>query len=387
MVQFKIEKKDLMEAATLMVQVANTGSKGASPAENSSIYLFQNSISLMNNSAVNGLLIENIPMTVKEGDNISEHFDKEYRINTKKMASIIKSCKKMITFTIDDTTVTMGEGKRKYDLAIHSTSKEAFPDIRLLDYKINIEDTVKNLKDAGLITERVDTLEDLSGTLFTGNDIIASDKVSAIYIKEAGLFKGAAEMDDIVVDTDLFSACLSKTSEKEAIPGFTTDGQRLVLKFGNNTLYKTMLSSNFPKTTLINKINSTINEKESSVKAVIPLKEFMEKLKEIRNIVESDEYLLTYNGKEGSLTINNNNEKIGTQGKVSMDVEITLPENSSNTVCANFTYTHLEMFGKIFEGSETIEVFSSMVTQGDLIVLRYLAVLDGHKLFFCTPRL
>ena len=385
MVKFSVEKKALEEAAVMLVQVAGLKSIGAPPSESSGIYLTPTTMTLVNSNEANSVMVEDIPITVGDGD-INAHIEQAYMINTKKFASIIKGSKVSVNFLITESKVAIGEGNRRFDLAIFSAPKKELPAINLFDYKVDVKEVLKNISCADLITAQASNITELSGTLFSADKMFASDRLSALYIEKGGLFAGAPEMEDIVVAPDLFSTCLSKTKEKEVLVGFTEDKQRVVLKFGNVTLAKGRLTSKFPKEDLLKAVlgvQTTI--KKGVLKATVSLNEFVEKLHEIREIVESDEYHIKFN-REGTIEIANNNLKSGTEGTVVVDATVTMGDDLGDEIGGKFAYAHLDLFGKLFSGEDNVELHSSVGVQGTSKVLRYLAVKTDGKVFFCTPK-
>ena len=383
MVKFSVEKKALSEATIMLAQVANLKSIGAAPAESSGIQLTPTTMILTNNNEANGIRVEGIPITVLDG-NVGEHVEDVSMINTKKFASIVKGSKATINFLVTKDKIAIGEGNRRFDLAVYSTPQVDAPVITFSDEKIQIKDVVKNLIDSNLITENSTDITELAGTLLTGDKLISSDRISVLYIEHGGLF--CDEHNDMVIPADLFSACLSKTTEKEATIGITEGRNSVALQIGNITLTKCLMTSKYPKKQLYGHIDNTSKDiDESVVRATISLKEFMEKLHEIREIVEADDYYLKFL-KDGSVSIENNNTKGGAEGTVYVDATVVMSDELGEEISGKFSYTHLDLFGKLFSGEENIELHSSIGNQGTTKVLRFLAVKTQGRMFFCTPK-
>jgi len=385
MVQFVVDKKALGEAAIMLAQVANLKSVGAAPSESSRIYLTPTTMTLVNSNEANCIMVEHIPIKVTNGD-ISSHVEQAYMINTKKFSSIIKGSTVNVNFLITESKVSLGEGSRKFDLAIFNIPKQELPAITLFDHKIEIKHILKNLIDTDLITANATNITELSGTLFTKNLMLASDRLSALYIENGGLFAGVALKEDIVITTDLFSTCLTKTKETDAFIGFTEDSQSVVLKFGNITLTKRILTSNFPKENMMGYVSKVRKGIERGrIKATVNLKEFMEKLHEVKEIVEAENYHVKFQ-RDGTISIESSSVKSGADGTVHINATVNLSEELGDVIGGKFSFLHLELFGKLFSGENTIELYSSVATQEQTHVLQYLAVVTGGKMFFCTPK-
>jgi len=386
MVRINVQKSDLSEAAVLLSQVANLKSLGAPPSESSSVYLTPTTMMLMNNNEANSIVIENIPIEVVDGD-INNHIDTAYMINTKKFASIIKGSKSIINILVTEDKIAIGEGSRRFDLSIFCTARKELPEIQFFDYSVDISKVVKNLSDADTITAKSSNITELSGTLFTGNHMYASDRISALFVENGGLFEGAPEdLTDLVISTDLFSTCLSKTKEKEALVGFTNDQERVVLQFGNVTIAKRLIASKFPKEQMEVAVKNVKKGIESnSLSATINIKDFMNKLKEIREIVESDEYFIKIH-KENYIAIENSNIKSGADGQVIIDAQVVMGNEFGEFIGGKFAFDHLDLFSKLFSSEKEVVLFSAPGKVGGDIIPQYLAAEAGGKIFFCTPR-
>jgi hypothetical protein len=343
-------------------------------------------MSLTNTNEANGVLVENIPITVEEG-NIGDHVDQGYMVNTKKLASIIKGSKEKIALMVLPDKVIIGDEQRKFDLSIFNVDRKAPAPVNLFDYKIQIKDVLKNLSDAQAITENSEHISELFGTLFSEGRLMASDKLSALYIEKTGLLDSAPkDLSDIVFSTDLFCACLTKTSEAEAMIGFTTDNQCVVLKIGNATIYKRLMENKFPKERILKAVTGVQESMNSGAfKATVSLADFLEKLHEIRDIVESDDYFVGFN-KDNIITIESTNTKAGAEGKVIINAEVLLPAEIGQSLVGKFAYVHLNLLGTLFSGVEKLELHSSLGRQGTTTVMRYLATKADGKMFFATPR-
>lgn len=386
MVKFYVEKKAMGEAAIMLAQVSALKSIGAPPSESSSIYLTPTTMTLINSNEANSIMVENIPLTILDGE-VNEHIEQAYLINTKKFASIVKGCKSRVNFIITESNIAIGEGNRKYELAVYSAAKKDLPAMSLFDYKVDIKEVLKNLVDTDLITAQSVNITELAGTLFTGNNMAASDRLSALYIENGGMLAGAPDnIADIIITTDLFAACLSKTKEENAVIGFTDDKQSVVMKLGNITLAKRLLTSKFPKKQILASVNNIKKGIEKGgLKATISLKEFMDKLHEVREIVEADDYIIKFK-RDGTLSIENSNVKSGAEGMVVIDATVTMSQEAGDEIGSKFAYIHLDMLGKLFSGEDNVELHSSMGAVDGVQVLRYLAVKTDGKVFFCTPK-
>ena len=388
MLKFTVERKAVEGATALLNQVANLRSAGATPSESSGIRFTPTTLTLSNLNEANGVVIENIPITVVDGD-IAQHLDVVYMLNTKKLDSVVRGSGSTVVFTIGEGKVIVGEDRRKYELSMFSVPPKEFPELRLLGYAVTVKDILKHMEDTNYITENTQNIGSLSGSLFSGKTLMASDRLSAIYIKDNQLFSNLPAQSDVLMCTDLFSTCLPKIGETEAMPGFTADGVRFVLCAGNIRLYKTLSNEQFPKDMLVKRLN-TIEQsnlvKSEGIKVTVKLDEFISKLKELNSIVESEDYQLIFGTTQ--ITVGNANIKSGAEGQAVVDAQVQFPAgvDPAGSATARFLYTHLELIGRIFRGMPEITMYGSPVVQAGVQTLKYLTVYSAEKAYFITPR-
>lgn len=386
MVKFVVEKKVIGEATQLLNTVANLKSFGSTPAESSGLRLTPTTLSLTNINEANGVCVDNIPITIVEGD-VAPHLDFSYMINTKKLDGVVRGSTAAVSITIGDGKLLIGEDKRKYELSMFSVPPKEIPEIKLFGYAVDIKKVLKSMEDVNYITANAQNISTLSGSLFCGKTVMASDRISALYINDGALINSDDAVDRIMC-TDLFAACLSRVEDAEAMPGLTEDGTRFVLKIGNTTIYKTLSAETFPKESLLKSVNGVTNNSTTTriVSATIKLNEFMDKLRELHAIVEAEDYHISYN-RNGSLVIGNSNVRSGADGRSVVDAQITMPEDCAvDTIEAKFSYTHLELIGKLFRGTEEIKLFSGQAKQNKANTIGYIAVASAEKMYFFTPK-
>jgi hypothetical protein len=380
MIKFKVKKNQLVDSTNMVTNVVNVKSIGLGKqtvlaSNDVAITLTPSTMNLVLSNQVNSIYCEQIPIEVIEGE-MSDHLDKSYKINAKKLSSIVKGSSKEVTFVISESTVAIGEGKRRFDLSFYVASRTDAPEIQLSENPIPIKTVVKNLNDSFLITSLSGKYEELSGTLFTNKGMVSSDRIAALYIRNGELFENA---EDLVFSTDLFSTCLSKTKEKEAFIGMTTNKQKVVLKINNMTITKSLLSTKFPKDAIFN-IFETIENKigRTTASAKISIKDFSEKLMEIRDIVESDKYFVKFNP-EGYVSLEDNNSLTGADGLVYVDAEVS---RSDTIIGGKFFFTHLETLIKIFPEKEVTLFMSPLKEKADYA--EWIGVKSDTRLFFFT---
>lgn len=383
MVKFTVEKKKLADAVTVLVPVSNLKSFGAAPSDRTAIQLTPTTMSMITMNDANGIVVENIPIIVKDGD-INTFLEKSYMVETKRFASAIKNSKEDILLTLAEETLSVGEGRKRYDLSlIVNNNKRSMPEVQMYDKPIVIKDVINNLVCTDMVTSNSDGSQMvLSGTLFYSNSAICTDRISGLYIENFGLFPEGFE--DVVFPTDLFLSGVSKTAEDTFLMGKTLDNRRIVIKFGNVTLYKSLISDKFPKRQVEKAVataKKTINEK--SCKALISLKEFSDKLKEIREVVEADEYNIVFN-KKGEVSIESANNKHMAKGELYIDAEVTLPDNIESTY-GKFIFTHLDMLQKIFKGEDKITLSTKIIpSDTGKYFMPLLTARDNNKMLFIT---
>jgi hypothetical protein len=240
-----------------------------------------------------------------------------------------------------------------------------------------------------LITQNSINRSDLAGTLFSGKSMIASDKIALLYIKDGGLFGGEAEQgSDMIITTDIFAACAAKIKELQATPGITEDGKRFVLTFSNITLYKTIRSEEYPKATTNRVIASVYDCFNGKVKNILTAKiataDFMEKLREMKSIVEADDYLVSFN-KDGFLSIGSANNRSGAEGQEIVDAEIILPEGSTQIAfSAKFSFIHLELLGKLFGNTDKISLIVKI--ESNKATISFIAATTEDRCYVFVPK-
>lgn len=391
MVQFSIEKDALKDVVAILAQVSALKSPGASPSESSSLRLSPTMLSITNMNQSNGAVVENIPITVEKGD-IGPYLEKGYMVNTKKLASIVKGCGGTVKFMLDqkESKLAVGESNRRFDLAFYTVESDPPLEITFLDKKVPVQDILQHFSDADMITEMASEILSLSGVFFTQNEMLASDNYSGLHVSDVHFLDSVVpEGTDVFIGTDLFSTCLSRTNEEEALLGFTPNAQRLAVKIGNVTIYKTLQTYEFPKAQ-IQKIIQRVenpNEKKVVIRAKIPIKDFSEKLHELREIVETDEYYITL--KANTVVINAANDRRGAEGCIILNpVEVEIPAGSGITeLTAKFSYAHLGLFSRLFPGQDLLDMYAAVITKNTEHTMEYLAAKSGNKLFFCSARI
>ena len=386
MIKFTVEKKLLEKATAMLSQVAGLKSFGATPSETSGFILTPTTISLSNLNEANGVTIDDLPITVVDGD-INAHLDSTYMVNTKKLDSVVRGSGQTVNFCIEDgSKVIIGENNRRYELALFSTARREIQEAQMLGYQIDVPVVLKALADSTAITDNSKTSA-LSGSLFSGTAIMSSDRISGLYIQSGGLFGEGVQ--DLMMCPDLFATCLAKTKVAQAEPGLTPDGRRFVLKFDNITLYKTLLTEKFPKESLLNlldnlKLAAAGTANIPIVQAVVNIDDFKVKLKELHNIVEAEEYYLSYN-RDNCLRIHASNVKGGTDGEATVGAAVTIPAELDGTISGLFTYTHLDLIGRLFPAGTEVRLLSTLNLKGKKPGLRYLAVHTEEKSYFFVP--
>ena len=386
MVKFTIEKSELAEAAIVMSAVANVKSQGAAPTDSMAVYLTISTMTLVISNEANRCVIKDIPIAVVEGE-IGQHTEQAYMINTRKFASIIKNSTKTIQFKVAETQISISAGKRRFDLAVHTTIQKDIIGINLMPTPVNTKEILPSFINANTLTSQVNGIAEFIGTLFVKNMLLTSDRISALYIKDCKVFPDDQDIPDIVIATDLFAAVLPKIKETSAYVGFTTDGQELVFQIDNITLAKRCLENKFPKVQLLEAIDSIVHtENPNAIIAKVSMKEFMDKLHEIKEIVEADQFFLTFNKADQSISIQQNNTaQNGTEGEVLVDAEITMPEGVVDGISDKFSYVHLDMFNKVFAKEKELTFITEHRILDNDQVLKQLCVKTDDKAFFCTP--
>jgi hypothetical protein len=383
MVKFTIEKKSLEAATGILNVVANLKSVGAIPSESSGITLTPSTITLSNTNEANAVFIENITLAVKDGE-VGSHLDATYMVNTKKFDSIVRGSGKDVMFTILEDKIVVGEGKRIFELAIYKTQRKTVPETIPLGHTVQLDKVLLNMAYTDYITQNIVNRGDLAGTLFSEGGMLASDKVSALQIKNSGLF-ASADHPDMIITTDLFAACASKIKQPTAMPAFTLDGKRFALLFDNITLCKSVRTEQFPKEGIrksIARSQEAAAGQAPCVTALVSVVDFANKLKEIRSIVEADDYIIEYQS-TGQLLIKNANSQQGTGGEELVDAEIKFNNIVTNSLAAKFSFTHLELIGRLFAKQDKILLLSRIDNVTKKPILASMAIMgDDHSYVF-----
>jgi len=389
MIKFSVEKRALERATALLSQVSGLKSVGATPSETSGLTLTASSISLSNINEANGVLIENIPVTIMDGQ-ISDHLGSTYMVNTKKLDSVVRGSGASVFFCIEESKIVLGENKRRYELAMFSTERVEPEETKSLGYKVKIKDLVSSLGDAWCITENAQNSAVFSSSLFSGTTVMSSDRNSILNIEHGGLF--GEGLPDLMMAPDLFASCLTKVQAEEAEPGFTADSKRFVLKFDNITLYKTLTVEKFPKVTFqdhVSKIRQAAKSELATttvLKAEVNLLDLKTKLKEIHSIVEADKYHLTYL-KSGAVKISNHNIKGGAEGTATVDARLTVSPETPDGLSAIFSYRHLELISELFPAGkdQTVTLLALLDAKSRVPVIKWIAVYSEAKSYCFTP--
>jgi len=364
---FKVQKNDIVDQISLVNIVSGLKSVGAAPAESSCLMFTPTTMSIYNFNEANAILVENIPITNVEG--IDEVVDKGIMVNTKKLSSIIKSSGDEILVNVSQDKITIGEGKRKYELLLFSIGRKEVPEIKLFDQKIETKKIIKDLQHSLKITNSMDQASEWSGTLFGGNKLLSSNKTSVLCITSE-FFKDAP---DYLFSCDLFASCLK--GNEEFFVGTDVENKSIVIRFGNVTLYKNKLVENFPKDSVLSYIEKAVGESEKSPKITLNVAEFSNKLQEIREIVEANDYQIEF--KPDSISISNSNVDRGAEGSISLDVK---SEASFEPVTAPFDYHHLNALCELFDG----DIVCYVVLRNKKVT--YLLVNTEKKVFFFVPK-
>jgi len=365
--KFKVLKNDIVDQIGLVSIVSGLKSVGASPAESSCLMFTPTTLRIFNSNEANAILVENIPITAVEG--IDEVVDKCLMVNTKKLSSIIRGSGEEILVTVSQDKITVGEGKRKYDLSLFSVERKEVPDFKLNDQKIETKKVLKDLQHSLKVTNSTEQASEWSGTLFTGNKMLSSDKTSVLCIT-SDFFK---EAPDYLFSCDLFASCLK--GNEDFFVGTDSDNKKVVIRFGNVTLYKNKLAENFPKDTVLEYIEKAVGESEKSPKITVNVSDFSNKLREIRDIVEANDYQLEF--KPDTISISNSNVGSGAEGSISLDVK---SEATFEPVSALFAYNHLNALCELFDG----DIVCYVVLRNKKIM--YLLVNTEKKVFFFVPK-
>lgn len=395
MLKFTIEKKKLDKATALLNQVSGLKSVGSTPAESSGITLTPTTVTLTNINDANAIVIENINFNLLEGD-VSQHLAHTYMVNTKKLDSIVKGCKQLVTFCITDAHILITEGKRKFELAMFKTIRQESIDTTIFTDKVNLSKVIKNLAATSEITSLSSNFSDSAGILITPKALLATDRACALAIFDHGLFteadtQSATYPGDMILIPDLFAACAAKIdTEEEAYIGVSTDFRRFVLRFSNIILMKALRTDSFPKVKIQRAIEEVYNNDERVENMVymnINPKEFMDKLKDLRSIVEAEEYFITLT-KDGTLQLSNSNNKNGTEGSVVVEgtplgFPVNIPEDS---IGAKFAYAHLDTIGTLFQGLEKITVSCVVKGTTKAPTIQYAAVRTDDRCLIILPR-
>jgi hypothetical protein len=364
--QFTVQKKDILKQIGLVNIVSGLKSVGASPSESSCLMFTPTTMVIYNFNEANAILVENIPIANVEG--ADAFVDKGLMVNTKKLSSVIKGSGDTIKFNVSQDKISIGEGKRKYDLSLFSIERREIPEIKLSDRVIETKAVLKDLQHSLKITNGSDNSTELSGTLFTGNKLLSSDRTAVLCVNSE--FFGDAP--DYLFSCDLFSSCLE---DETFSVGQDTENKKIVVHFGNVTLYKTMLAESFPKESALGYMAKAIEGSTNSPKITLNVSDFSAKLNEIRSIVETNDYELEF--KPDSIIISNGNAASGAEGSISLDITSTIP---FEPVKALFSYAHLNTLCELFDK----DVDCHLVLKDKKI--SYLLVNTEKKVFFFVPR-
>ena len=386
MVKFSIEKKNLETATGLLNVVANLKSVGATPSENSGICLTPTTLILSNMNESNGVFIENIPFTVLDGS-ASTHLEECYMVNTKKLDSMVKGSGKDVIITILEDKIVIGEGKRIFELSMYKTARKTAPETQQLGHSVPLDKVLLNMTYTDAITQNISNRGDLAGTLFTEGGMLASDKISALYIKDSFMFNNEPHQD-MVLTTDLFAACASKIKQATAIPAVTVDGTRFVLLFDNIMLCKSIRTDVFPKDGIkrsVTRSQEAAEGKVPNVSAKISVSDFSNKLKEMRSIVEAEDYVIEYQT-SGQVLIKSANASQGTGGEELVDAEVVFNGIAASSMSAKFSFLHLDLISRLFSDKETILLISKIENVSKKPVLGNMAILDADRCYVFLPK-
>jgi len=388
MVKFTVEKKNIESATSLLNVVAGLKSVGATPSESSGITLTPGIVMLSNMNESNGIFISSIPIAVTEGE-IASHLESTYMVNSKKLDSIVRGSGKEVVFSIMEDKIIIGEGKRVYELALYKVPRKEIPETQELGHTVVLDKVLVNMSNSDAVTKNIINRADLAGTMFTAGGMLASDKISALHIKNSNLFENA-EHQDMIITTDLFAACASKIKQANAMPAITTDGKRFVLLFDNIVLCKSIRTEKFPIVgirTAISKSQEALDGKVPNITAKISVSDFNNKLKEIRSIVESEEYILELNPTH--ISIKSSNSQQGTGGEEIVDAEVKFSGIEIPSIASKFSFVHLELIGKLYSAKEDIVLIArieGIEGIGKKPVISSIAIMGEEQSFVFLPK-
>jgi hypothetical protein len=359
MVTLTVEKKDILNASKMLAQVAGLKSPGATPAENSSIQLSLQSMSLFNTNEANSISIENIPLAIKNGD-ISPHLESAININTHKLATVIKSTAKQVELIIDRDSITINTGKGQYKLNAYQVDAKKPFEVRFCEEKVPEKELANLFRWANILTSNLETFSDLSGVLIAKGYSICTDRQACLYYENSIFDNYLSQDQDILINPDLFATCLSNKSDEAISYGITEDGKRMAIRIGNTTLYKTLLAGNFPKSNLVSSINK-IKGQSTFASATVNVKDFISKIEDHRSIVESGIVCLTID--KSLVSISSTNSKVGAEGiEIIESKDNTVPSELGKEAVALFSTDNLLFIGQIFSDLEEVSICERLIS-------------------------
>jgi hypothetical protein len=388
MLQFTIKTKDIASKANLLVQAANLKSLGAAVIEKVGLQITGKTINLIAVNEANAVRIGGIPIEVVNGE-VGEMADRTTMIDLKKFAGIIRQSKDTLNISLSDTGVDI-LSKNKYNLDAYRVDRDISPNLRMANKAIKLKPLQELFDKANLITQNVNVTTTGAGCLISGNQLYATDRVSALYVKNTGLSEYLPKVEaDLLFSPDLFSTCLPKLDIEEGYLGLTENGDQIVISAGDVTIYKHLMTGQYEKAKIlkITEIVKNISE-ENGVLATLDFAELIETFNDYQKIVELDDHVLTID-REGKLIIHSHNSKMGTGGEVSVKLKnLKMPESLGKTFSGNFSTSSIliaeEIFGKREKTEQEIRM--GVVTVKKVPTPNIMAFDTDEMLLFIVPR-
>ena len=355
MVKITIDKKVFNSALQMLLQVGGVKSIGATPNENTRLDIYQTSISMVATSGINMAVINDIPIEVLEGD-ITEYLGKPLMLHTKKFATASKGAGDRVNLHINGDKVKIGASDRAFILDSYEVTKNDPSPVSLFDYTIETKELKNIFSELGLLTySKIASGSAQDGAVFNGKEAFGVVAAGGLKYFDTKIFTLESSEDNtlVAIHPDFFSACLAKTTEKEVTPGMTEDKSKVVLKVGNCYLYKAItLDTEFPFRSTDDVIKKAQGSRQAgnSVKTTVNVKEFMDNLKDVNEVIESESYNLKLTAT--NITIGSANVKVGAKGSINMPAATQIPVPNLESVNGTYKYEHLLLIGSLFTEDE-----------------------------------
>lgn len=376
MFSVKMDKKEMVEALQVLLQVSTVKSLGCSPNENTRIDLTPTSMTLSANSTAHQAIARDIPIEL-EGD-LGNYNDNPLMINTKKLLASVKASSNDLVLSFKENRIKVGKGNKAFVLDGFSVSVSDIPECTFYDYKVSTEHLKKMFGELCAIL-KIESNWSTEGAIFKGKEAVGPCGGGFVRYADSELFTDEADDEIVFIHPDFFNAALSKVSEKECIPGITTDKTKAVLSVGRYLLCKSIrVGGNFPIDAVHNIMEKAVDsEKEKScVICHTKMSEILSGIKESRDITESNIYTLTV--KKDCVEISASNSSVGAKGKIAIEGENELP-NGLESAQGNYRYDYLMTMASIFKDSEETPDIK-MEIQGD--VLESLYISDSQRIYY-----